>query len=233
MTAFEIQGQQVTLPVEIREATAATASFLVSAGPANRIIGYSGLEVLRPLPGKAVCTLAFVNYLDGDLGQYHEFAVAFLVRAPATAPGRFGVFIHWLPVDQPFTLEAGRTIWGFPKLLTEITISGDGRGNENCAVYEDSTLVAGLSIRRGLSASAMGGGAAFDAYTHLNGRLRRTPWSMDPSGVRVRPGGAGLHLGDHPVAEELRSLGLPKTPIAASSIARLRMTFAAADEVPG
>ena len=33
-----------------------------------------------------------------------------------------GVFIHWLPVDQGFTLEAGRTIWGFPKELAEIDL---------------------------------------------------------------------------------------------------------------
>ena len=33
---------------------------------------------------------------------------------------------------------------------------------------------------------------------------------MKTSGLRVRPGGAKLRLGDHPYAKELASLGLPK-----------------------
>ena len=31
-------------------------------------------------------------------------------------------YVHHLPVDQAFTLEAGRTIWGYPKGMADFTI---------------------------------------------------------------------------------------------------------------
>ncbi len=43
--------------------------------------------------------------------------------------------------------------------------------------------------------------------------------------IRVRPGGAILRLGDHPYAEELASLGLPKRPMMSGSVGHVAMTF--------
>src|SRR5690606_28310514 len=129
--AHAIQGERVELPVRIRDAAVASAMFAVPADAARAVIAYSGPDVAEPLPGRAICSLAFVRYADGDLGPYHEFAVAFLVRPPGSPPpagalgglramAGAGAFIHWLPVNQEFTLEAGRTIWGFPKEMADI-----------------------------------------------------------------------------------------------------------------
>jgi len=131
---YTIQGQQVTIPVEVRDASAHMASFFVPAAAAQDLIAYSDLEVAEPLPGRAVCTIAFMRYVDSDLGPYHEVAVAFLVRHKGMEPastftksaevarGFLGAFIHQLPVNQEFTLEAGRDIWGFPKFLADIDL---------------------------------------------------------------------------------------------------------------
>jgi hypothetical protein len=43
--------------------------------------------------------------------------------------------------------------------------------------------------------------------------------------MRARFGGAELTLGDHEIAAELRSLGLPKRAVMSSSVSRLAMTF--------
>ena len=48
---------------------------------------------------------------------------------------------------------------------------------------------------------------------------------MSAEGVAGRPGGATLVLGDHPMADELRSLGLPKRALFSSSAARMPATF--------
>lgn len=232
MGSFEVQGERVALPVEIREAAAWSAMFRVPAAPARSIVGYSGLDVVEPLPGKTFCALAFIRYLDGDLGPYHEFAVAFLIRPPGERrPRRPGAFIHRLPVNQSFTLEAGRTIWGFPKELMDIEIGSAG-GRCRCVVRDDTRTIVELRTSPGIPAPAGGAGIAIDAYSHLDATTRRTRWEMRPSGVRARPGGASLVLGDHPIADELRTLGLPKTPLITSSIAHLRMTFEGAEEVP-
>jgi hypothetical protein len=228
-----IQGERVAMPVRIRDAAVASAMFAVPARPAQAVIGYSGLEVATPLPGRAICSLAFIRYADGDLGPYHEFAVAFLVR-PAVKGGRVGAFIHWLPVNQEFTLEAGRSIWGFPKEIADIPMDLTSR-IRRCAVRLGGRTAIELAVRPGvpMPSGAGGGGAPkVDAYSCLGGVTRRTPWTMAPSGVRGRPGGARLRLGDHPVAEELRGLGLDGArALTSSSVAHLSMEFGEAEEV--
>jgi len=62
-------------------------------------------------------------------------------------------------------------------------------------------------------------------YTYSDGTTREVPWEMKNSGVRFRPGGATLRLGDHPYAKELASLGLPKRAMVSGSVANVDMTF--------
>ncbi|MGK5550004.1 acetoacetate decarboxylase family protein [Actinomadura kijaniata] len=225
-----IQGETVALPVRVRDASVASAMFAVPADPAQAVIAYSGLEVARPLPGRAICSLAFVRYADGDLGPYHEFAVAFLVRPPGRARG-VGAFIHWLPVNQAFTLEAGRSIWGFPKEMADIPMDLSGR-IRRCAVRVGGRTALEVAIRPGVRVPAGTAAPTFDAFSCLDGVTRRVPWTMAPHGVRARPGGVSLRLGDHPVAAELRGLGLDRArALSGTCVERLEMAFDAATEV--
>lgn len=226
--AHLIHGDRVALPVEIRDAAVASAMFPVPAAAAQAVIAYSGLEIARPLPGgRAICSLAFVRYADGDLGPYHEFAVAFLVSEAK----RVGAFIHWLPVNQAFTLEAGRTIWGFPKEMADIRMDLASR-TKRCLVRVDGRTALELHVRPGIPVPTGKGVPSVDAYTSMDGITRRTPWTVSPSGVRMRLGGASLTLGDHPVAHELRALGLDHArALSIATVDHLRMTFQNATEI--
>ncbi|MEW2358537.1 acetoacetate decarboxylase family protein [Spirillospora sp. NPDC029432] len=239
--AHLIQGERVAMPVRIRDAAVASAMFPVPAAPAQALIAYSGLEVAEPVPGRAICSLAFIRYADGDLGPYHEFAVAFLVQPPGTSPRPgprglkgAGAFIHWLPVNQEFTLEAGRTIWGFPKELADIPMDLAGR-TRRCAVRFGGRTAIEIAVRPGVPVPA-GAGAMPDvtAYSCLDGTTRRTPWTLAASGVRMRPGGARVRLGDHPVADELREIGLDRArALSTATVDHLTMSFADAVPVAG
>ncbi|RAY17102.1 acetoacetate decarboxylase [Actinomadura craniellae] len=218
---YVIQNQKIAMPVEIRHARVASAMFPVPARTAQEVVGYSGLAVTATL-GRSLCSLAFIEYFDGDLGPYHEFAVAFLVDQPDTRSP--GAFIHWLPVDGSFTLDAGRTIWGFPKVLTHLPI--DWSAPHRAAVHEGGRPAVAMQVRPGLPVPDGAGAPKIDAYSHLDGVTRRTPWTMSPSGVRMRPGGAVVRLGDHPVAEDLRRLGLDRTPaLSSTTVTHLTMSF--------
>lgn len=230
MVDFSIQNERVALPVEIRQASAWSAMYAVPAAPARAMIEYSGLKVFQPLAGRAVCSLACVRYLDGDLGPYHEFAVAILVRPPGRSGDKPGAFIHRLPVNQPFTLEAGRRIWGFPKELMDIDITSVG-GSSRCVIRDGGALVVDIRTSPGVPTPGRAAGSSIDAYSHLDGTTRRTRWQMRPGGVRARPTGTSVVLGEHPIAKELRTLGLPKRALVTSSVSRLEMTFDAAEEM--
>jgi Acetoacetate decarboxylase (ADC) len=239
-TRYTIQGHEITTPVEVRDASAHMASFLVPATAAQDLVDYSGLAVAEPLPGRAACTIAFMRYLDSDLGPYQEVAVAFLVRHKGMDPasaftksaevarGFLGAFIHQLPVNQELTLEAGRTIWGFPKFLADIDLDCAG-SVARCTLRHEGELVLSLEIRRGMKIPERG--SSVDAYSRADGVLRHTAWSMEPRGTRGRPGGAVLRLGDHPIAKELRGLDLPRRAVFSSTIDHMHMQFQAPDEL--
>ena len=254
--SYVIQGREVRLPVEVRDATAAVAFYLVSAAAAQRLIDASGLRIAQTLPGRALCTIGTMDYKDGDLGRYHEVAVSFFVRERGARAvplagtmlgllrGTLGAYIHQLPVDGEFTCEAGQTIWGFPKFMAEISLTRDGDA-ETSVLTVDGEHVLTQSVRaggypeRGRRARperSRRGGRSFGeraqiSYAWRDGVLYRTPSVMSGEGVAARLGGAALELGTHPIAGELRSLGLPKRALFSTYIGRMRAVFSAAERL--
>ena len=237
LSQHTIAGQTVTMPVKIRRATQHMAMFSVDADAAQRLIDYSGLQVCRYRPGKAVAVLMLMHYVDGDLGQYLEYGTNVMVNPPgSTSTGlrslqTAGAFVHHLPVDQAFTLEAGRSIWGYPKVMAEFSIREGHRFGFDVSI--DGQFAVGMDFRQGLPVPS-----AFTAkprvhstYSHLDGVTRETAGEMTQSGVRHRPGGARVRLGTHPYARELASMGLPKRAMISSSADNVEMTFSDAKEM--
>ncbi|MEI6254044.1 MAG: acetoacetate decarboxylase family protein [Mycobacteriaceae bacterium] len=224
-----IAGTVLTMPVHIRKADVHTAMFSVPADDAQRLIDYSGLQVCQFRPGRAMVTLMLARYLDGDLGRYNEFGTCVMVNPPGSdahglkALGDAAAFIHHLPVDQSFTLEAGRTIWGFPKIMADFTVRETNPFSFE--VREGGALIAGIEFGRGLPIPSLGGPKILTTYSCADGVTREIPWEMKNSHIRFRPGGARLHLGEHPYAKELASLGLPKRPMVSGSVGNVEMTF--------
>jgi hypothetical protein len=70
-----------------------------------------------------------------------------------------------------------------------------------------------------------------DALAVRDGVLWRTPSVMHGEGVGTRLGGATLTLGRHPIADELRSLGLPKRALLSTSMEHMRAEFEAPERL--
>ena len=231
MTAIdhvEVLGRRLALPVEVRVARSAAATFLVRHDAAARLMAGTGVLPKRLPGGRAICILAAVQYVDNDLGPYNEVAFSIAVGAVGGAPA--GAYIHELPVDGEFTCAAGRGIWGFPKWLADFDLTIDDR-RARCRLSEDGELVLDLTIATRvlpLPSKPM----EMSAYAHLDGVTRRTPFTNGATAVRGGPLGARLVLGDrHPMARELRSLGLPKRAVFSSVIGNMAATFGAASAV--
>lgn len=223
VTTHTIAGTVLTMPVRIRTADLHSAVFSVPATAAQGLIDYSGLRVFQYLPGRALLMTMLVRYVDGDLGRYHEYGTALMVKRPGKRNGRPAAFIHHLPVDQKFTLEAGRTIWGFPKTMADFQIHQATKGF-GVEVSAGGELILGMEFSRGLPVPSLGS-QVLKTYCHRNGTTREIPWEMRLSGMRIRPGGARIHLGTHPYANELAALGLPKRALMSQSAANVAMTF--------
>ena len=235
----------LTMPVRIRTAEQHMAMFSVDADAAQRMIDYSGLSVYRHRPNRTVVVLMLMHYIDGDLGPYLEYGTNVMVNRPGTRlsglrnMGSAGAFVHHLPVDGEFTMSAGRQIWGYPKILADFTIrsADDARGVRGHQfgfdVNIEGRFAVGMDFTPGLGVpSAFAGKPRVQStFSCLDGVLRETEGRMQSSGVRYRTGGARVRLGDHPYAEELAALGLPKRALLSSSARNVQMTFADAKEI--
>ncbi|CAB4790362.1 unannotated protein [freshwater metagenome] len=233
MATYEVLGSQVSTPVEIRDARSWFSTFAVPLESARDLISYSGLEPSPMMGKRALVSLGFVRYVDGDLGPYHEVVVAVIVSAPGNAAekkksGETGAFIHQLPVNQPFTCAAGRDIWGFPKFVTDIEID-EGVHRDTGTLKIDGELALRISIAHGVPTRLPDTSLA--AYSCGDGVLRRTEWRLDGEGSRGRPGGVKIELGNNAFADELRVLGFPRRALMSGSMRRVRMTFGDAEIV--
>jgi acetoacetate decarboxylase len=119
--SYEIQGQTVKIPCDVRDASSGTTMYLVSAVEAQQLVP-DAFEVLEAAPGQTQMSLLMVDYRDNDLGDYNEVGIIFFVKPRGGAQEQAGTYIHQLPVNQSFTCEAGCKIWGFPKSVQEIDI---------------------------------------------------------------------------------------------------------------
>lgn len=238
---YSIQGREVRLPVVVRHATAGSATFLVSAAAARRLIRGAGIDVAEVLPGRALCSIALIDYVDNDLGDYNEVSIALFVRPSGEAGprawlrnaidmtrGRLGTHIVHLPVDQSFTCDAGSAIWGFPKTVQKIDFEYRPERLTGRLVF-DGVFAFSLSLPRGGGRSLPDQELA--TYTFIEGVLHRTVFRSGADGFGVRMGGAELTLGSGPIAAELRCLGLPRRALLTTWMERMHGRFEAAEKV--
>jgi hypothetical protein len=230
-----IQGRRVTFPVVVREAASASATYVVDASAAREMLPCSDLDVVEILPGKALFSLACIDYIDNDLGDYNEVSFAFFVRERRSRRGvpwlgtaldflrgRVSTFIVWLPVNQPFTREAGESIWGFPKTLDTIDFEHAG-DRATCSLTSGNRHVLTFSMPRKGARKLPDN--AMTTYTSYDGMTCSTRFVSGASGVGFGRSGVELELGDHPMADFLRSLGLPKKPLMAVWMEHMHATF--------
>lgn len=224
--ACVIQGRPVALPCIVRDAGSASAIFLVPSQTAQRFVG-EAFEVVEFLPGQTQLVLGFVDYRDNDLGDYNEVMVVFMVRPKGSGSEADGTFIYQLPVNQSFTCEAGRKIWGFPKSVQQIDIDY-AADRVTGKLIMDGRHVFTLTVPRDASASADAPDLEMTTYTYRDGPTA-VPFTTGGSGASMTPGplGVELVLGEHPLADELRGLGLPSPAMMSAWTEHMRGSFGA------
>jgi len=223
--AYVIQGRTVTMPAIVRDASSGNAIFLVPSAVAQRLVG-DAFEIVEMAPGQAQLILGFVDYRDNDLGDYNEVLMVFMVRPRHQPDEPEGTFIYKLPVNQSFTCEAGRTIWGFPKSVEEIDIDyRDDRAT--CKLAMGGRHVFTLTVPRTKAEGDDAPDMEMATYTYLDGPTMLRFTTGGPTAVSPGADGVELTLGAHPLADELRSLGLPAPAMMSTWMEHMHGSFGA------
>lgn len=215
---FRLHGVDLRYPTHFRDGHSLLGLFPVRADVADRHLAEHGLTAARIRPGKALLALAGVRYTDSDCGAYDELALSFFVTLPgsrrrlplvgtwrALSAGRLPSFTWRLPVTTELSRDAGVQMWGFPKTVEDVEV--DVLAGRATVTWRDRGR---LVLRYSLEAEGDEtlGPISPPVLTSIGGRTHvshLTQRYRDMS--RQRPGGE-LELGDHPVADELRELGV-------------------------
>jgi hypothetical protein len=229
---FEIEGRSLGFPAHFRDASSAVGLFSVPSSRAQELIRQSGFQVAELWPGRAGFSLSCVHYRESDCGVYSEISMAFFVKPVHGRPSRIPYLGTWLdiarndaathvwklPVTSRLANDAGILMWGFPKTIEAIDFEvADARATfqlrmDGCEVLRYSVGTAG---RRHLPRRAAAVYSIYEGAPHV------TYLEHESYDVGTRLGGGRLSLADHPIADQLRGLGLPRRPLVASWMGRL------------
>jgi hypothetical protein len=233
---YLIDGKPISLPLIVDDASMMMNAFLVKSVAAQAMIADSGFRVVELLPGRAIVQLLCVDYRINPLGNYNEAAIIFPVLTPGEkrpfpffgtlkrlANNTLGNYVYRMPVDQEFTTHGGRYIWGFPKWPSRIDFDfGDHRAVGSFT--DEGELVYSIFAKTGGSTEVKEQRAPSLAIR--DGRAWKTYGTSSGTGLTFSLGGEIPEIGDgHPLALELRSLGLPKKPIFTVAMKNTRMVF--------
>jgi hypothetical protein len=239
---FDIEGRSLAYPALFPDASSAVGLFMVPASGAQVLIRDSGFEVAQLLPGRAAFSLSCVHYRESDCGTYNEISLAFFVKKKHGKTGGIPYLGTWLdivrddavtciwklPVTTRLANDAGILMWGFPKTIEEIDFGISG-GRAVFALRMDGQEVLEYSVRASGKRQQPRGASA--VYSNFEGAPHVTYLEHEFRDVGVSLGGGRLRLGSHPIAEQLRGLGLPRRPFVASWVGRLSFVVGAPEKL--
>lgn len=239
---FRIDGRDISLPMPVEDASMMMNAFLVDARVAQEMIADSGFRVAELFPGKAIVQLLCVDYRINPLGNYNEGAIIFPVITPGErkplpffgtmmrmARGQLANYVYRMPVNQAFTSHAGRFIWGFPKWQADVEFEF-GEQQAQGSFHDEGELVYQIHAKTGGNSTAKP--QRVPSLAIRAGRASRTYGITSGNGLTFALGGQIPKIGDnHPLAKQLRQLGLPKKPMFSVSIKHTEMLFEGAETV--
>lgn len=170
---------------------------------------------------KAIVAVAVFNFLETTIGSYGEVGLAALcvygkkplpfipILRESNHPG-FGTLVLHLPVTKIAGRDAGRGVWGYTKFITDMhfTIVPEFR---QVRMSEGDRHI--LTIRVPTVGKLKKEIKPMITYSVKGTDLIRTV--IDQSGTyreALNPKGALLELGDHPMVDTIRSLGVNEKP---------------------
>jgi hypothetical protein len=129
-----------------------------------------------------------------------------LLGLPLPARWRMGMFVQHMPVTHWVASAAGRKIGNFPKFVGDVDWVRDAEGT-TCRLTEGGHDILELAVRETGTIRALQD--PIRSFTVQDGRLFRHDMPVSAAAKVTRsPGTARLRLGDHPVADDLRALGV-------------------------
>ncbi len=248
---FRIAGHEVFLPIEYHRSEAFQGLFTADSGAVRAILPSDRLHPVLIRPGRAVFVVAVLRHHEATVREADGGVIAVrpygeVVLGPVVSgrklpmalpvlrnpiPDDVGAWVMHMPVTTREARDLGRVAWGFPKFVADMEFREDGEdeGERGLILAEGGREIFRFTLAEAGRARIQR--SATLLFTVLDGQLIQTTCPATGYIRRaIRPKGS-IILGTHPVAEELRQLGLSERPFAGQVIAQQRLLLP--EGVPG
>jgi len=207
-------GQTVEFPVDL-EATMLGAVYSAPRAPVDALLP-GGVQPIRATPGgDAAVTFLSVEYHDigvNGIDPYDEFGVIVPATHGATTVPYLSPltratsgYVWYLPVTTEPARALGVDVWGFPKVVADITHEDEGSQRRTTVSIDGERFVTML-VDRPPSIHRQDDGYS---YSVRDGALLYTPADIDAEiGGWPFTDAVAVTLGEHDRAEVLRDLNL-------------------------
>ncbi|NLH48305.1 MAG: acetoacetate decarboxylase family protein [Myxococcales bacterium] len=220
---FEWEGRKAKLPVFYPDNTSLTAIFTAATAKVRALLPRADMYPIELLPGKCLAAFTAFEYRQSDIDPYNEFSIAFMVtlgkpQVPGLTAGwqllqrRFSVYVWQLPVTTEIARYGGVELYGYPKFLADIVFTR-GADTLTCDLSEQGKRI--LTLQGKVQPVAPGKVSRFVTYSvkdniPLVANVLTNPLEFAQS---RDPEAAQLTLGDHAIADTLRTLELSPKPL--------------------
>lgn len=205
----EIDGVSIDFPMVVPKMNTATLTWSVPLDAAAKLLCGDAFEVADMGGDTAMLVVALVDYIDNPWGDYDEANFGLLVH-PVGEPERIGAFQWRMPVNQAMTCKAGNEVLGLPKTVDDLAFAyTDDQVTVELAMQGEHALTVTFPRVQAVGEPSV---ATTPTYSYIDGRPSVVPLTIQLPAATVEPTEVELVLGLAPVAQELRSLGLPRAP---------------------
>lgn len=221
MIEFNRMGR---LPVFYYDNSSMTAAFLASTKEVRKLLPDPDMHPLEVFPGRCVVTFSAFEYRDSDIDPYNEFSIGFLIshgkkRLPSVQllkeyiKNSYQAYVWQLPVTTEIARWGGVELYGFPKFIADIDFTRKQK-TLSCTLSHNGKHVLTLEGKV-LKTTKKEKPLRYRAYSTIKNKPLCANVYTNPIeyGQSLLPNSAKLTLGEHEIAQRLRTLKLSKFPI--------------------
>lgn len=217
-----VGSAQVDLPIMYYRDDSFMGIFSAAYEPVQALLPSQELYPVTLPGGRATLAIFAFNYMETSIGPYGEVGIAipctYGSQAPPLLPlileGRYpdwGGFVLHLPVTSRIARDGGRVIYGYAKFVADMDFQ-KRPDYQRVRLAEGDAHILSLTVRQqGLS---LKDNRPLITYSVRDGELIKTTVpSRAVYQLGLAPGSGTLELGNHEIADQLRSLDISTTAV--------------------
>jgi hypothetical protein len=205
------------VPVFYHDFMTMSAQFLAPLERVRAWLPSRRMHPLRVTPWHGVVNIVTFEYRKSDVGAYNEISISIPFSLDRPSPLFVGtlrkgpevpkVYIRYLPVTTEIARDVGVEFAAYPKFLADITFEEEGDWLR-CQLGQDGQHILTLACRTGEAFSVPR--YRSHIFNVREGHMLRCEMILSERQMAVskNPVDVLLDLGDHPIAQELRELGI-------------------------